>query len=335
LSDRGSVPEIPGFKANVSQDVKWIFYDVLKKIEQTNINIIDLFIYTRGGDTNAVWPIVSLFREYCEIFNVMVPFRCHSSGTLICLGANKILMSRLGELSPIDPTTGNQFNPIDEFQNNRRKGISVEDLTSYFELARENFGIRDNEALEIFKQLTTNVHPLSLGNVKRVLVQIRLLANKLLALHMNSRDHESQIEEIIESLTVKLFSHLHFINRKEAKKIFSDSIIESPEPETEKLMLELLQSYMDTLKCEESFSVFNELGGQPNRPFDFISGIIESENTSFIYNTNVSVSQMPNLPPNFNLNLQLGQPIPIIPGFPRRVTTEILSQGWKNNEGGI
>ena len=56
-----------------------------------------------------MWPIVSLIREFDKDFEVLVPYRCHSSGTLTALGAKRIVMDQLSELSPIDPSTGNQF----------------------------------------------------------------------------------------------------------------------------------------------------------------------------------------------------------------------------------
>jgi ClpP class serine protease len=91
---------------------------------------LDVLLYTRGGATNAVWPIVSLLREFDSNFEVLVPYRAHSSGTMLTLAAKKIVMTRLAELSPIDPTTANQFNPQLDKQ---LLGIAVEDVTAYKE----------------------------------------------------------------------------------------------------------------------------------------------------------------------------------------------------------
>ena len=62
---------------------------------------------------------------------VLAPFRCHSSGTLVALGARRILMAPLSELSPIDPSTGNQFNPSDPADKSSRLPISVKDVQAY------------------------------------------------------------------------------------------------------------------------------------------------------------------------------------------------------------
>ena len=72
---------------------------------------VSLFLYTRGGLTMAGFGIVNLFREFCNDFSVIIPFRAHSCGTLIALGANKILMTKMGQLSPIDPSVDHPLGP--------------------------------------------------------------------------------------------------------------------------------------------------------------------------------------------------------------------------------
>ena len=65
------------------------------------------------------WRIISLFREFAQEVNVLVPYGAYSAATLICLGADEILMGRKGELGPIDPIISN-----------RRLLIDVKDITS-------------------------------------------------------------------------------------------------------------------------------------------------------------------------------------------------------------
>ena len=88
-----------------------------------------------------VWPIVSIIREYDPAFEVLVLYRCHSAGTLVALGARRIHMAPLAELSPIDPSTGNQFNTIDQVNNKARLGIAVEDVQQYGIFVFDQFGL--------------------------------------------------------------------------------------------------------------------------------------------------------------------------------------------------
>jgi len=59
---------------------------------------ISLILYTRGGDTLAAWNLVNLIRMYCDKLEVIVPSKARSSGTLICLGADTIVMTKQATL---------------------------------------------------------------------------------------------------------------------------------------------------------------------------------------------------------------------------------------------
>src|SRR2546426_9356965 len=86
------------------------FRDILKEVgEQERI---DLFLYSRGGELTTPLPIVHLIKSHCKKFNILIPYKAHSAAILICLGADEIVMGEMGQLSPIDPTTYNVFNPL-------------------------------------------------------------------------------------------------------------------------------------------------------------------------------------------------------------------------------
>ena len=111
------------------------------------------------------WRLVSMIREYCDHFSVLVPYKAHSAATMIALGADEIVMSDMSELSPIDPSTANVFNPVDPQNPQNRIPISVEDVMAYFDLAKNKFGIKSDEELtEIFKKFidsNPSIHPLA------------------------------------------------------------------------------------------------------------------------------------------------------------------------------
>lgn len=105
---------------------------------------IDLFLYSRGGDVSVPWRIVTMIREFCEEFCVLIPYKAHSAATMISLGADQIVMGKKAELSPIDPTLvraiiGEATVPPPE--------ISVEDVSSYISFMRERANISDQVAL--------------------------------------------------------------------------------------------------------------------------------------------------------------------------------------------
>ena len=56
--DRPSNPPVPGLQRQYGSDMKEPLFRALKEAAGGGEGI-DVFSFTRGGDTNAVWPIVS------------------------------------------------------------------------------------------------------------------------------------------------------------------------------------------------------------------------------------------------------------------------------------
>src|SRR5262245_35611413 len=181
----GVVAYVTGDRENLET---YVGTDVLRRIPRHLEAIgrqerLALVLYTLGGDTNTPWPFVNFLRSYCDELFVLVPFWAHSSGTLIALGADRIYMTRFGTLSPIDPSVANEFNPQDPTNPDETIQIAVEDVLAYFQLAAEQDEGDTGLAADAFRQLAGSVHPLALGNVKRTIEQISLLAKKLIRLH--------------------------------------------------------------------------------------------------------------------------------------------------------
>jgi hypothetical protein len=335
LSDRETFPlGVPGYSTLLGTEPQLLFIDQLRSIGRTRQ--IDLFLYTRGGDTNAVWPLISLLREYCERLTVIVPSRAHSGGTLICLGADEVVMTQFAELSPIDPTVGNQFNPVDPRNPQNVLGISVEDVTAYFDLCKgKDVGIKDERnLLEALKELTAKVNPLALGNVQRVYLQIRMLAEKLLLLHMDSKHDADKIKKIIEALTTKFYSHVHAITRKEAIPLLGDWV-RSPTEEEEPIIWELFDSYAETLELRNRFNLPQVMGDEATHDLRVIGAFIESRELAHIHILELKVMQRPNFPPGVQVQVPPGQALPLVPWAGRAYDFGIRAMGWRVNSEGV
>ena len=190
------------FSARIAPDIIPYISNQLQTIGKTQN--IDFFLYSTGGDTMVPWRLVSMIREYCDKFSVLVPYKAHSAATMIALGADEIVMSDLSELSPIDPSTANIFNPTDPTNPQNRIPISVEDVMAYFDLAKNKFNIKNDEELShVFLKLidaNPQIHPLALGNVNRIHNLIRMLAKRLLKSHKTSLKEE-EIDSIVDYFT--------------------------------------------------------------------------------------------------------------------------------------
>jgi hypothetical protein len=336
--DRKSFPPIPGLvETQFQADLKECLFSVLKETKIGDSGI-DLFLYTRGGDTNSVWPIVSLLREFDKDYEVLVPFRAHSAGTMLTLASKRIHMTRIAELSPIDASTGNQFNPIDPNNKNNRLGISVEDVNAYIEFIKESLNFKDKEKLDkedkellagFLKSLigVQEIHPLAIGNVHRVHNLVQNLATKLL----NCHGEKKEFAEIVNKLTVESYSHLHMINRYEAKDILGD-LISYVNGELETALDNLLGEYESSFNLRYPLFFSRLMTEDLRMDFRFAGGVVESLNKSFIFETQGNISQFSELPPNINIQLPPGQPMPLIPGLPRRYNVDIKEQRWIENE---
>src|SRR3989344_45932 len=247
--------------ARVAMDVIPVISRQLREIGKTEN--IDLFLYSTGGDTMVPWRLVSMIREYCDKFSVSVPYKAHSAATMIALGADEIVMSDLSELSPIDPSTANVFNPQDPQNAQNKIPISVEDVMAYFDLAKNKFGIKNDEELaKIFNKFVESnpqIHPLALGNVNRIHNLIRILARRLLKSHKSPMSEE-EIEKVVDYFTEKLYSHQYFIGRKEAKEdlglksvVYADEILSGA-------MSNLYEEYKKEMELGVIWNAENELG---------------------------------------------------------------------------
>ena len=327
--DRQTFPpnqQIPGISTRIATEPQLIFYEHLKSIGK--VSKIDLVLYTRGGDANAVWPFVNLIREFCNDFSVLIPYRAHSAGTMIALGANQIVMTEAGELSPIDPTITGPLNPRLQPQDpNSVVGVSVEDVVSYIKLAKEGEPkLKEEESIsKAFLKLADSVHPLALGNVYRVYSQIRQLAESLLNLHPKS-DREDK--KIVDNFVEKLYSHQHAINRKEALKILGDDVVKSAEKETPELW-DLFEDISKELCINEPFNLKREIGSDENKETVLKGALIESTYGKHTFQSKLKITQQSVIPQGMQLQVPPGQQIPkVIPGLPVNINVDVLSIGW-------
>ncbi|MHA1796638.1 MAG: SDH family Clp fold serine proteinase [Promethearchaeota archaeon] len=310
--------------ARVAMDIIPIISNQLRKIGKTEK--IDLILYSAGGDTMVPWRLVSMIREYCDYFSVLVPYKAHSAATMIALGADEIVMSDMSELSPIDPSTANVFNPADPKKPQNRIPISVEDVMAYFDLAKNKFGIKSDEELtKIFNKFiesNPSIHPLALGNVNRTHNLIRILAKRLLKSH-KERIGDEEIEKIVDALTEKLYSHQYFIGRKEAKEDLGIDAVQFADKELADLMTEICEEYRREMKMNEIWNPEIELGeNQAVNKKAYKIAYVESAESSNCFEVNLEFKKV---------QQTIAQQTPQGPiNIPQeQIVWRIVGQGWR------
>lgn len=283
------------FSTKIATDVLPIFDKHLYKIGKKNK--IALFLNTDGGLLEAPWPLVSLIREYCKELEVIIPNKALSAGTLISLGADKILMTPVSYLSPIDPqgsyVVGNQ-----------RREIQVEDVTGYVNFMKDKVGLTEQNALaEAMKALSAEVPPSIIGSINRAHFLIRNLATNLLKSHKTSLE-ETQVKLIVENLTEKLYSHKHMISRREAKKVIGfKSMIDYATIEEETLIRDIFSYFSEEMQLNVLFNPLLLLGDDEAKEFSLKRGIIKSSVGEDAFLSDYVIQRQPQNPQPFAINL--------------------------------
>lgn len=248
-----------------------------------DVSKITLLLDTNGGDVITSWNIINLIRQFCKKLEVIVFSKAMSGGTLMCLGADSIMMTKQATLGPIDPSILTAFNPQVE---GRRIFVSVEDINGYLELAKKSLEDGTKMALvEAFKSLTSNVHPVLLGSTFRSMGQIRMLAEKLISHQVKDA---AKAESIVSFLCSGAGSHDYTIDRIEAKSL--GLAIEKPTQDFYNLLKELWIEIRSNMDVERPFSLDHYVNAKDNNKYSVRRLLIESiAGGSDIYYTEGSV----------------------------------------------
>lgn len=256
-------------ETQISSEIIDIFVEHLDAIGP--VEKISLLLHTNGGDTAAAWRLVNLLQTFCDELEVIISAKALSAGTLISLGANRIVMTKQAALGPIDPSINNPLNPPIPHAPHIRMPVSVEAVRGYLDAAKD-FGIVDSANLaQLLVDLSNKVHPLVLGQIFRSRSQIRFLAKKLLSRQVSD---EGKSKEIIDFLCAESGSHDYTINRREARELGLQ--IEAPSDDLYKVLREIHLSYVTEMQLLQPYDPFSMLGAQPSTTYVLPRAMIES-----------------------------------------------------------
>lgn len=304
-----------GLETQIAQDVLPKFSNQLDSIGDTRK--ITLFLYTNGGNTLAAWSLVNLIRSFCKELEVIIPSNCFSSGTLICLGANKLIMTKQAALGPIDPSINGPLNPmIPGIQNPDAKvPVSVEYVNAYIEMAKKDFGITDQKNLtEIMLHLSEKIHPLILGQVYKSKSQIQMIARNLMKYQKINKE---KTDTIIKFLCSESGSHDYSIRREEAINNLGFNV-EKPTMELYSIIKRIHDDISAELELENPYNpliIINNANNASNSniSYSFRRGLIET-----ITDTDVFLSEGTLIRTQDPMTRQMG------------LTDNRVFEGWKH-----
>ena len=294
--DRDKLPTM------IASDTHAIFFQHLEKIG--HVEKLDVLLYTSGGHTLAAWGLANLVREYCDHLGVLVPHRALSAGTLFTLAADEIVMSRLGQLSPIDPSITSPLGPTVQLPSQPGQQqvipVSVEDAIGFIDLATKAAGLKEERSiLSVFDRLSSQVHPLALGAVYRSREQIVALADRLLSFHMKGDEQKEERDRIVARLTRELGSHDYLIGRTEAKTYLKLNVMDVA-ADLEQNILALFDEYSALLELRVPYNPEGLLGANQQTTGTFQRAIIETTELTNVFRTTRDLQrvqiQVPGMP---------------------------------------
>ncbi|MCC6493149.1 MAG: hypothetical protein IT424_09015, partial [Pirellulales bacterium] len=194
-----------------------------------------LILTTAGGNPDAGFRIARALQHHYATIKIFVPRYCKSAGTLICLGANELVMGDRSELGPLDiqlPKPDEIFDwgsGLDMVQamNFMQSQAKEAFLESLMELKSAGLGTKMASdvavrfATDLFAPVYGQIDPMRLGEMQRK-VRIANDYGERLAEKANSLRPGA-----LTKLVVGFCSHSFIIDRKEAKSLFN--VVRAPE----------------------------------------------------------------------------------------------------------
>jgi len=172
---------------------------------------LSLFVKSDGGSGEASLRMVNLLRQYVDHLTVLAPLECQSAATMLALGADRILMGPLAQLSAVDTSLTHDLSPID--RDNDRVSVSNDELLRVIRLWTEQ---AKTTTANPYEALFPFVHPLVIGAVDRSSALSTRICEEILSYHMKDAKRTREISNFLNS---GYPSHTYPITLREAKRI--------------------------------------------------------------------------------------------------------------------
>jgi hypothetical protein len=209
-----------------------------------------LVLSTVGGDPNAGYRIAraAIHHYGAENFSIVIPRYCKSAGTLICIGATRLVMANQAELGPLDiqlRKEGELFQQSSGLDILRgMTHLQQQALSTFSEYLLDiNAGsglstkiaseIASNLVIGLYQPLFAQVDPVKLGEMSAALEIARRYGERL-----DSKSKSLGSSSALNNLIVAYPTHGFVIDRSEARDLFKNVV--APD-ENEKILCHLVR----------------------------------------------------------------------------------------------
>jgi hypothetical protein len=204
---------------------------------------LDLFLHSPGGFLDPAYKIVRICREYSEEFNVIVPLAAKSAATVICLGANNIIMTSLSELGPIDPIIQHPYKP-----EVRVPARSIKDFFHFFSPTQTEDKFTVDPSFKA--QMANLLDPYFIGSYQTALESSKQIANILLSENA-LKDNPEKRKDTVYKLTEYYYSHGFVIDRSAAREMGLKVTNAEENPELIKTVRQLFLIYQNFMQANK------------------------------------------------------------------------------------
>ncbi|WP_280455551.1 SDH family Clp fold serine proteinase [Nocardia brasiliensis] len=154
---------------------------------------LHVLLASPGGDGETAIRIVRSMQARCTELTILVPDMAKSAATLLCLGADRIVMGPGGDLGPVDP----------QFQLGGRALASAKEIVEAIDEAERR--IADTpETFPLFATLLADVNMLMVEQARSALARSEALVTE--ALSSNKRRNTRQVTALTTKLKEPLIS---------------------------------------------------------------------------------------------------------------------------------
>ena len=150
---------------------------------------LDLMLTTRGGDPETALRMAIVCRKSNPNFRVIVPDIAASSGTLLALAADSVMMSSLSSLGPIDPQL---------YLQGRNTPVSAKAIITIANEINEKV-LANNELFELLLSLLADIDATIIQKAQDAVKRTAELVPELIQLRQNPPSDQA-IQETIKKL---------------------------------------------------------------------------------------------------------------------------------------
>ena len=193
----------------ITRDVVSRFYDKYIDIIKNPVKNLFVLVDSGGGDVDATYHLVTLFRKMTKgKLTFIVPRWAKSAATLLVCGGNEILMNDTSEIGPLDPQIhvsgrAEEFSPL-----------AINEVTIYINKLIEE-GKKD-----LANMLVDRMSIMQLGQYLRILnVSPHYLTKILKSRMLTNMEEEEILKTISEPLTKGYPHHGYCLLMEDAQRI--------------------------------------------------------------------------------------------------------------------